>query len=478
MSEFDFLKEFGKDMDREQPHNFGDADWKGIESRLDSQDIVQSRRRRFAIWSLPLASLAGFILLGVALWQSNQKTDLLQANLEQLQASITLKNTSTTSITTIDSIISVVKYDTIYRTVFVTREVNKNTIVSSNSGLENQIIIENSFLRKKENETGFKQITPQRKDKIGENANLVPTENLTNLILETKNTTLGTQGVLENQTTNWLENQTVVENTEDRNSLMTSKLASNNDLLNKNRSIEILPIRPIKAIEVKKNQPLPDLSLVLQIEPIHNYKEELIEKIKPEKKLEIGLRTGLLFPYNEHVKSQSGYNAGINAGFKLWKHLHLTAGADLGQVEFTVRANDISRTQIPTLLPPTPNDVLKSVQIKHPLVDFSLGLRYSFRDNKPLKPYFSAAWLTQNSFEQNLKYEFYNAVIDDERFIKKHINDRNSFSNGFQIGFGADWRLRKHWLLGIEGVYQKQFSRGISLLEQRLNVRTGVKYSF
>jgi hypothetical protein len=476
MSEFDFLKEFGKNLDREQPHDYSDADWKSIESSLDAQDLAQKRDHGFMAWGLPLAVLVGFLLLGGALWKSNQKTALLQEDLLRLQAVIALKSTTiTTKVTSIDSIITVMKYDTIYRTIVMTREIRDKKILSSNTSVVNQTNVSNNFLEKMENEVVFHEKTPINEEKEVKNANLAIKEPANNIAFEEHKANAEKNEMTPNQTTFWPVNQ---QNNENKNNYETPKAVSNRSNLVKNISIAMLPIRPLKPIKYNQIVKIHDLGLVMQVEPLKHRQEDLIKRIKPAKNAEIGLRTGAIFPYNENAKSHPGLNIGINSGFKLGKHLRLIVGADVGQVDFSLHTNDLTQIPIPIPSPPTPDDVLKSVQVEQPILDFSLGLRYDFRLNKTIRPYFSTTWLIQSTFEQGLKYEYFNPITEDESSIRRSGNDHYSYANGLQIGSGLDWHFRKHWSLGIEGVFQKQFSKEMPLLEQRFTLRTGVKYHF
>ena len=116
MSDFDFLKEFAKNLDRERLYEPDDADWEKLAVALDAQAQAKRRRHLLFAWALPLAASVAFILLGTLLWQTSSKTAKMQAEIVRLQKELGMKNGVTLADTTVHHVVTI-QFDTIYRTV-------------------------------------------------------------------------------------------------------------------------------------------------------------------------------------------------------------------------------------------------------------------------------------------------------------------------------------------------------------------------
>jgi hypothetical protein len=479
MSDFDFLKEFGKNLDKEQPHDFADADWTDMDSRLDAQSSAEKKRQHWRTWTLPLAAALGFLTMSYALWENMLQSAKMHTEIEQLKVTLEAKNSTILQRDTVVQTVNIVKYDTVYRTVVLTREIRETKQSSSIYLNENT-----------------SKITPNKEQKTAFNSNEYALINPQNETLKTEKNSQISQVLnisKDAETSNLLTEKADLVQNNDKNDLLTQEkeniTALQNEALTKSEwgekskkaQYKLLGLNaikvPIQAIVSIEKKDLPDVNVLTQNTPFMATKSSIVRKFRPHDFV-LGIHQGQLVPTKENNEFLSSDNQGLNLELKLNKRLHLLAGIDFSEVDFEVKSNDFDQFQIPIISPPAANYVLNQVQIKQPILDYSLGLRYDIFNIKKLKPYISLAYVGEQSFEKSLSYNFTNTINGDKKTIKKRNNNNEDFTSGLKFGVGTDWFVFKRWSLGVEGYYQKQFSQQSSFLKERVGVNGGIKYHF
>ena len=479
MSDFDFLKEFAKNLDRERLHEPADADWDKLAASLDTQERGKRRRRLILAWAFPLAASVVFALLGSLLWQASSRADKMQAEIVRLQTELGMKNGIILNDTTVQHVVTI-QFDTVYRTV-VFQPSSAYSIQSS--------FYPNNF------EQNIDSIYQKSLNKQLVNINQKDTKRNTLLQNVSKDTTLSAKtdaetspqkgnGFITAKPLNAVDSFTNFRTLPADLVKIHENLTFPNQGPVKDRDpqkmdLAMLPFNDILLPKSLRKQSLPNaFDMAVLVSAPGPLRVPLIRRLRPHDAM-IGFTGGMVFPQTKDAIPRNSYILGMNGQMTFGNHLRLLAGAEHGWTNFKVNSSALDNSNIPQPpTPPTPNDELDYVQVDQPFWDFSMGLRYIFAPEKRLRPFIGAAWIGEQTQEQTLRYNFKNQVTEEETITLVPRNDARFNANGLQIGMGAEWTFTTRLSLGLEGMYQRQYGASVPLLAERWGLKAGVSYSF
>ncbi len=477
MNDNDFLKEFGKNIGREQRHEASDADWEKLAFSLDAQAGSNRRRRQMLAWVFPLVATSAFALLGAMLWQTRSESDAMQVEIAQLRAAVADQKSGSRVDTTLRHI-SVIRYDTIYRTVVLRTllpgeaapAVDSKSIapiaVDISQKIKDQDFIGSRHEAVSGNDPHADALPTTQPEASGHAANLPQTE----VSQPEAATKKGTDQLLNMPTSPVDEAKTQP----DAAALDQSPKPS----ISHPDGLYHLPLKSLPPLRSYLKQRLPnssDLTVVLPASapaPV-----PMIRRLRPRNVM-VGITSGLLFPQTKGVEYHNNYTLGLTGQVALGRYLLLVVGAEYGEANYKVSGFASNEFKIPPLMRPTPNDALDHVELKQPLLDFSLGLRHVFLPHKRLHPFVGAAWTMEQVQEERLRYEFRNQLTEEATYVLVQRNGSRFNANGLQIGSGLEWAFAKRLSFRIEGMYQWQHAKSVPLLPERWGLRSGLGYRF
>jgi len=461
MSDFDFLKEFGKNLDQERHFEASDDNWEKVATALNTGVQRERRRRRVLLLAWPLAASLAIAGLGTSLFKTMNRADEMQAEIFQLKEKADAENSHYTS-DTVQTHFSVVQYDTVYRTVFIDRYVSP-TIYRIGQSNRNDAISKEAA-----------GIAEYAQTQIGTNEILIG-ENTSPKDIKGTNPS-ATQLVARSAKD--MENGNSLNRTIDAGIKGQQQVQSPDSIAFKNNLILFLKPRPLETRILHSLSKRPLLRKGTVMLPMTSAQVSLIQRLRPHD-FAVGVTGGMLFPITTpQATPLNSYTLGIAGQMGIGRHWQLHAGIERGWADFQVTASGLDNSNIPQLSPPTPNDMLEYVRVDQPLWDFSLGLGYVFTPEKRLRPFIGMAWVGEQTQEQTLRYEFKNQVTEEETYILAPYNDTRFNPNGLQIGLGAEWTFAKQLSFGIEGIYQRQYNTTVPMLAKRWELKAGVVYNF
>ncbi|MDX2281560.1 MAG: hypothetical protein NW218_18375 [Saprospiraceae bacterium] len=479
MSDFDFLKEFAKNLDRERLHEPADADWEKLAASLDAQAQAKRRRHLMFAWALPLAASVAFILLGTLLWQTSSQADKMQAEIVRLQKELGMKNGVNLADTTVHHVVKI-QFDTIYRTVVF----QTSLAYSKQSNFH-----PNNFGQ------GADSIFQKDQNRQLVNINQKGTESNITFQNESKDTSQSAKPGVETilQKINGIVTSRPIDAVDSFSNIRTTpadltKIQERSitpdqspfeDRVPQKMDLSMLPFNDILPPKSLRKRSLPSgFDMVVMVPAPAPPRVPLIRRLRPHD-TGIGFTGGMVFPQTKDATPRNSYTLGLSGQMAFGNHLRLLAGAEHGWTNFKVNSSVLDNSNIPPPpTPPTPNDELDYVQVDQPLWDFSMGLRYIFAPEKRLRPFIGAAWMGEQTQEQTLRYNFKNQVTKEETITLVPRNDARFNANGLQIGMGAEWTFTKRLSLGLEGMYQRQYGASVPLLAERWGMKAGVSYRF
>jgi hypothetical protein len=479
MNDFDFLKEFGKNLDKAQPHDFTDADWKDMDSRLEAQFLKEKKRLYWKTWMLPLAAALGFLTMGYALWENMLKSAKMQSEIQQLKVNLEAKNNIILQQDTVVRTVNIIKFDTVYRTVILTQKGNRkmqNSAINSeeNDSKFHQNIEQRSF--KNPNEISLKKGQVEQLKTV--NNNQISQDFFSTNETEMSSLALKKIDYYPNNEKNQIlfpekENLISTENTNDKSIFNQTKGAEKSTKLLHLNAIKV-PVNLIKSIN---SYELPDANIL--VKPVSNLasKSGIIRKFRPHN-FTLGIHQGAVVFDNKNREANAAFTKGLSLEMALTKRLHLLGGIDFAKVDFEVKSNDLNQFDIPIISPPAANYTLIEVQIKQPFFNYSMGLRYDIFKRKRLQPYFTLAYVGEKTLDQSLDYDFYQSSNGDKVTTRRQRFNHDDFTSGVKGSIGVDWLVFKRWSLGMNGYVQNQYSHRNSFLEERVGLIGGIKYHF
>lgn len=469
MSDFDFLKEFGKDLDRERPHEPADKDWEKLAASLDTQDRGKRRRRLILLWAFPVAASVMMAVMGAMLWRTSAQADRLQTEVTRLQMERDVKDEVVLADTLMQTV-TVIRYDTIYRTVVVKSSIaeDKSVFVFNRSDKE-------FHATSRKSESQLSRTKELHQDSLEEKNALARSTRNENPVNRQKANSIVPVEEIHAQMDSLASHNTKYAPVADisvRDRIAGDSIMENKDLLP-------LPSKIITTPKSLQKRRLPDVfNMAIAIPAPTLPRPSLIRHFQPHQFM-VGLTGGMLFPQTEHATPRNNYTLGINGQVVFGSHLRLFAGLERGWTNFKIEGDALDNFHIPLPPPPpSPDDILNYAEVKQPLWDFSLGLRYVFLPEKRLRPFVSAAWLAEHTQEQTLKYEFLNLITEEESYTLVPHNNAEFNHGGLQFGAGIEWAFTGRWMLGLEGIYQRQYETSVPLLAERWGMKLGVTRTF
>jgi hypothetical protein len=480
MNDFDFLKQFAQNLDREELHEPTESDWEKLAGALSAHERGKRRRRLILAWAFPMAASTLFIILGSMLMQSRFRVDRMQTEIVRLQTEISMgKNISLTD--TFVQHLSVVHYDTIYRTVLLQNFITQASDLIYHPA--NSIGGMNPIGQNMQN----RDVTLNQQQKT-ENNPLV--QNITRAI-DTGTTFTAIDRYISIPQANTVQSAAMVKNGESnaqdryagqadsiKNQIGVNDSGSEGSI----KWMNSLPALSNKSIVLPKSQltkRLPDgFEMTVGLPAPAPPRVPMIRRLKPHN-LMAGVNAGMLFPQTQDAEPSNSYIYGVDGQMAFGRNIRMIAGFNYGWSNFKVGSSALDNSGIPPLTPPTPNDILDFVLVKQPLRDFSIGINYVLFPDKRLRPYISVSWVAEQTLEQTLKYEFKNQMTEEETYVLVPSNNNTHFNlNGLKTGAGLEWAFAKQFSLGLEGFYQLQNASALPLLSERWGLRTGLAYSF
>jgi hypothetical protein len=459
MQEFDFLKEFGKNLDREQAYEPGEQSWDRVASALDLGASDKRRKNRFFTWFFPMLAAGMLLFMGGWIWYLQGQTRSMHTEIERMRAQFVAQKSDVSSDKRVESI-SVVRYDTIYRTVFVRVPIAQN--------------VEN------EPAAHFKQWIAQAPIgkwslNTGPNQKLSTHDASATFLFSPNSPGLSALTAADNQGTT---TQPIIPENGQGIALGTDTLQTSSKpqssapfVLNPLPLSTLLPLNAHRVLHIPNSF---DLEKIQAAKPARNaFYNWLIYHHAVG-----GVTTGLLFPNPKNAKASVCGNLGLFAQFALNNHFRVQIGAAYGWTNFDVKGVELDQAAIPVLTPPTPNDVLDHVLVNQPILDCTLGLQYVLFPMQRFHPYLGASWVVEQSAEQQLKYLFTNSLSKDETTISLPRNNSTFNFEGVQLGLGAEWQLRPSLTVHLEGNYQRQYHTSVPFLFERWGLKTGLAYHF
>ena len=223
---------------------------------------------------------------------------------------------------------------------------------------------------------------------------------------------------------------------------------------------------PVVEYELSPIESTPKLSF--------NY---LIEKYKPQK-FAVGGTVGVLFPTSTESIPLHAYSLGLQGEAMVNDRFRLRMEAVYAPSRVRISANSPNEWSLPNITPPTVNDDLDGVRVTQAIYDFSLGWRYMLDRPDPLRFYVSGAWLSKLKMRQALQYGFYNPMTDEDTRVSFSRDEAVLTMQGMQLGLGSDWKFNNRYSIGMEAIYQHQFSFSERLMGSRWGLRSQLLYHF
>ena len=427
MNDFDFDKFFADDLTKGFPIEFVEADWENLAARLDAVERGK-RRRRFVLLAFPIAASLAFLLMAWSLWQMSGQVKSLHSELA------VLRSASPGGVVCADTTfhhVSVIQYDTIYRTLLA-----QNGRWSLGSQLQGSGNLDSA---------GSKN---------------------TRLIISNYPARIGATRAQQDSITHspiyFLPSDSLNANDE--------KLA-NRTLLD---APDFLPVKTPGLTYLRPNS-LTEIASPSVHLPAKRPLAAMIFRLRPHN-IAFGVTGGTVWPQVRGAQSSPGFTGGLAGQIAFGRHIRLTGEFRWSKVWLRLKNGDQNAALLPPVPPPTADDVLEYVQVRQPSWDYLLGLRYHLRPEQRLQPYLALAWAGATTLEQTLQYEFHNDVTETETMVELPYTEQHVFRSRWQIGLGAEWRVGKRLAFGSEAFWQKPIGRGGFLESPRLGLKANVFY--
>lgn len=395
-----------------------EQDWDKLAARLDSVMPPTSPKRRGLV--LPLLLAVALLSSNAAWWQSNQKNHARLVQLEDqtssLQKQLTLLEQSVHLTKTIHH------RDTLWRTVYVTR---------------------NPFQALAETEQHPKKVT---------NASSVQHNTLVNKYLENLSKPQAINpGQSDSEKTN-------ISNT-------PSNLPENDGILAEGQApADTTSTLAFGAREEKL--------------PTKPFADKIKQALQP-KFFKVGLQTSWLHAASKGLMHQGGYALGLQAQLGLSRHWALNAAGSLAQ--FHYKAHDpaaiLGSPDLPML--PSGDHHYASVDVTgQKIIQWDLGLRYTFRNPGKPRPYLGIGWSTQTLLPFQMEYEIQHepsGMIEQAVF---QVDSIKRLRNYVGLNLGLELPLSNTFSLALEGFYQRQLKKPSPTTPDLTGLRGAVHWMF
>ena len=438
MNDDNFDKIFSDKLKAGKDFSFTEAKWQKMENHLDTYLSERRQKRRWLLLAIPLFAILG--LLGVggrSFYQAQCNIQDLTTEIKALRLENTAKNNAPSVTTLKEANQTVVKKDTIYQHIVIKRY---------------DTVIQTYIVKRELSETNSRQQNGLKSAKNGK-VEMPVLKNTLKLESTTDDNAQNLGNASSNQS-NMVANAQIMD-------IKESSMAGNNAVLieNNNKIKENLnnTIADSTHTIADKN---PDIlakidSLNRKADKIIVFVETELKKkdneqnkkpmpiIKPIKLplFEIGVSTGLAFLTGRNILKQDGYCRGGRVGLLLNEHFKIVGEAQYLALNYSVAKID-ETNDIPTINPPTRNDVFLQVNVEQPYWHYALGLEYAIGHQR-FKPFVGMSVFGQTKLEEKFEYKFISLRRRNDVYVYTDRHD-NSFQTPFlRLRTGAEYPIFK-----------------------------------
>lgn len=240
-------------------------------------------------------------------------------------------------------------------------------------------------------------------------------------------------------------------------------------------SLTLLPCAEISPLDWTSRPP--SLNLDFPAMPKSAEKPTVTKKIAAAlspKSFRAGLTAGWLIPISDQLQHEAGYSAGLQADLGFSRRWSLSAGWEMATLHYKALAPGAA-IGLDSLPLSVGQQFLEMDVMNQRLLNYSLGLRYSFSPEKTWHPYVAGAW---NGLVVMPFMTHYEAISETNGNITKGMHEtvsRSALKNYLRLAAGVEVPLGRHFDMRLEGSYLRQW-RGVE--PSMLGVRMGLGYLF
>ncbi len=218
---------------------------------------------------------------------------------------------------------------------------------------------------------------------------------------------------------------------------------------------------------------------LLNEQQITQQKEEVIPAAQKEKeslfnfhRFRIGASAQLPFVLHPGVSDNVGIGGGLHAEISSDK-LSLTVHGNYLRLYYTLDAPDeslgIGDVNAGSVYQ---NDELLSINNQQQLLQYGLGVRYTFSQRKKFNPYLSLSYLSETTFNQHLTYRFIDATTEKLYLRELQNTQTATLWHILDAEFGVERNLSPRSSLQLGGYYNTKIRQGSIRRPDRFGVRT------
>lgn len=209
-------------------------------------------------------------------------------------------------------------------------------------------------------------------------------------------------------------------------------------------------------------------------------KEDVIPSGKEEKenlfdlhRFSIGASAHLPFVSHPGVSSHVGIGGGLHAEISVSDKLSLAVHGNYLRLYYTLYAPDeklgITDVNVGSVYQ---NDELVRINNQQQLLQYGLGIRYTFSQRRKFNPYLSLSYLAETTFNQHLTYKFIDATT--EKLYLREIQSAQNLTRWHVLDaeLGVERKLSPRLALLLGGYYSTKISQGSVIRPDRLGMRT------
>ena len=428
MNFFDRLKQKMTALRPSEQHR--KDDWETLSERLNTALPVQPRERR-RVLVLPLLLFTAFLSSNAVWWHAQQtalsKAKQLEVQVEELQSTIV----------SLQDQQPVVHTDTIYKIVYVREKMPAE---------ESRFLIKNIS-------------TPE-------------------------NTLIAAQG------SNLLPEQTNIAPLPDRtasiSALASAKNAATKVVMSENYVwSENLPVLSVhQPIPLKIQQPTINIHkmAVSNVAPeeklTHTATENIVAALRP-KFFKVGANIGWLHAVSPGLMHEGGFGGGLNGSVGFSRHWSLSTGFNAGKLHYKAHTPEAVLGSPELLMLPSADHHFAELDVTgQQLIQFDIGLRYTFLQPGKPRPFIGLGWTSQTVMPFSVVYEIQH---EPTGMIEKGIyavTERTRLPFSLGLSSGLEMPVSKRFDLVLEANYVRQWKKINSRVPDLLGVRGGIHWLF